>query len=59
MPGGMQMLPLIVGSVEDKSGADGAGPVATLDGIEDAELIPDPTDSEDAKADKPEEPAKT
>jgi HemY protein len=42
MPGGVQMLPLIVGAVEDKSGADGAGPVATLDDIEDAELITDP-----------------
>ncbi len=46
MPGGVQMLPLIVGSVEDKSGADGAGKVATRSDIEDVELITDPLDEE-------------
>lgn len=48
MPGGVQMLPLIVGAIEDKSGADGAKKVATRSDIEDAgdiedvELITDP-----------------
>jgi HemY protein len=41
MPGGVQMLPLIVGAVEDNSGADGAGPVIDTADIEDAELITD------------------
>lgn len=41
MPGGVSMLPLIVGAIEDKSGADGAEPVATRSDIEDAELISD------------------
>ena len=44
MPGGVQMLPLIVGAVEDNSGADGGGPLATIDDIEDATLITDPSD---------------
>ena len=39
MPGGVQMLPLIVGRPEDAKGADGPGPVATLDDIDDAELV--------------------
>ena len=39
MPGGIQMLPLIVGSVDDKSGADGAGKIATHTDIEDVDLI--------------------
>ncbi len=42
MPGGVQMLPLIVGSTEDNSGADGAGAVVEVETIEDAELITDP-----------------
>ena len=46
MPGGVQMLPLIVGTIEDKSGADDAGSVAPIDGIEDAELITDPIEGE-------------
>ncbi|MBW4962473.1 heme biosynthesis protein HemY [Sulfitobacter sp. CW3] len=41
MPGGLQMLPLIVGGLEDKSGADAKPPVATRSDIEDAELIDD------------------
>ena len=45
MPGGVQMLPLIVGAVESKSGAEGAGPVATVDGIEEAELVEDPPEA--------------
>lgn len=43
MPGGVQMLPLIVGVIEDNSGADGPGPVVTPEDIEDATLIDDPT----------------
>jgi HemY protein len=55
MPGGLQMLPLIVGAIEDKSGADAKPPVATRSDIEDAELIDDPeAPSEDTK--KPEAP---
>jgi HemY protein len=42
MPGGVQMLPLIVGNSNDKSGADAKPPVATRSDIEDAELIDDP-----------------
>ena len=43
MPGGMQMLPLIVGQIEDNSGADGPGPVVhPEDEIEEAELVDDP-----------------
>lgn len=49
MPGGVQMLPLIVGAIEDNSGADGPGPVKDTDAIEDAELVDDPTEGE-AKA---------
>lgn len=41
MPGGVQMLPLIVGALEDNSGADAKPPVATRADIEDAELIDD------------------
>lgn len=41
MPGGVQMLPLIVGAVEDNLGADGAGSVIDTADIEDAELITD------------------
>ncbi|KHA50397.1 heme biosynthesis protein HemY [Sulfitobacter geojensis] len=54
MPGGVQMLPLIVGAVEDKSGADGAGAVVMSDTIEDVELITDPPED----GPKAEEPAK-
>lgn len=57
MPGGVQMLPLIVGAVEDKSGADGAGKVATDSDIEDVELITDPPEGD--AADKTEAVAKT
>ena len=39
MPGGVQMLPLIVGAAEENSDADDA--VATLDDIEDAKLVID------------------
>jgi HemY protein len=48
------MLPLIVGAVEDKSGADGAGAVVMSDTIEDVELITDPPED----GPKAEEPAK-
>jgi HemY protein len=41
MPGGVQMLPLIVGALEDNSGADAKPAVATRADIEDAELIDD------------------
>lgn len=54
MPGGVQMLPLIVGSSEDDSGADGAGAVATMDGIEDATIVDDADE-----ANKAQETAKT
>jgi HemY protein len=47
MPGGMQMLPLIVGTLEDNSGADAKPPVATRADIEDAELIVDPVDGDE------------
>ncbi|NNE52031.1 MAG: heme biosynthesis protein HemY [Sulfitobacter sp.] len=54
MPGGVQMLPLIVGAVEDKSGADGADKVATRADIEDAQLVEDEGDGEkkEEKAEK-------
>ncbi|APE45060.1 heme biosynthesis protein HemY [Sulfitobacter alexandrii] len=39
MPGGVQMLPLIVGAPQDDTGADGGGKVATRSDIEDAELL--------------------
>ncbi|NEK21503.1 heme biosynthesis protein HemY [Sulfitobacter sp. JBTF-M27] len=39
MPGGVQMLPLIVGAVEDKSGADAGAKIATRSDIEDVELV--------------------
>tara|TARA_R110002049_G_scaffold117332_2_gene270433 strand:+ start:7413 stop:8888 length:1476 start_codon:yes stop_codon:yes gene_type:complete len=45
MPGGVQMLPLIVGSLEDNSGADRAPVVVAPDDIEEAELVPDPDDA--------------
>jgi HemY protein len=54
MPGGVSMLPLIVGAVEDNSGADGAGAVVVSDTIEDVELITDPPED----GPKPEETAK-
>ncbi len=44
MPGGVQMLPLIVGAMTDNSGADAPPPVATRADIEDAELVADPAD---------------
>lgn len=44
MPGGVQMLPLIVGALEDNSGADGVEPVGEDVGIVDAELITDPAE---------------
>lgn len=46
MPGGVQMLPLIVGAPADETGADGAEKVATRSDIEDAQLI---VDDDDAK----------
>jgi HemY protein len=52
MPGGVQMLPLIVGTVEDKTGADGAdgaGKIATRSDIEDVDLIVDDADMPDDK----------
>lgn len=49
MPGGVQMLPLIVGTVEDKTGADGAGKIATRSDIEDVDLIVDDADVPDDK----------
>ncbi len=55
MPGGVQMLPLIVGAVEDNSGAEAGGKVATRSDIEDAELITDPP--EDPSAPNKEEKA--
>ena len=42
MPGGVQMLPLIVGAVEDRSGADAGAKVATRSDIEDAEIVDPP-----------------
>ncbi len=45
MPGGLQMLPLIVGTIEDNSGADAKPPVGTRSDIEDAELITDPVEN--------------
>jgi HemY protein len=50
MPGGVQMLPLIVGAIEDKSGADGAAKVATRSDIEDVELITDPPEEKPQEA---------
>ena len=51
MPGGVQMLPLIVGAVPDEPGPANADRVVTKSDIEDAELITDaPSDAED-KAD--------
>lgn len=46
MPGGVQMLPLIVGGADDPAGADGGGKIATRSDIEDVDLI-----VEDAEAD--------
>jgi HemY protein len=42
MPGGVQMLPLIVGGIEGKSGAVGVGSGMNSGDIEDAELVTDP-----------------
>jgi HemY protein len=53
MPGGVQMLPLIVGAIEDKSGADGAEKVATRSDIEDASDIEDVELITDPPEDKP------
>ncbi|MGJ5617748.1 heme biosynthesis protein HemY [Sulfitobacter sp. MF3-043] len=52
MPGGVQMLPLIVGAIEDNSGADGAAKVATRSDIEDVELITDPPEEDPKNAEK-------
>jgi HemY protein len=41
MPGGVQMLPLIVGAVEDHSGADDPDTIATRDDLDDADLVAD------------------
>ncbi|WP_370399675.1 heme biosynthesis protein HemY [Sulfitobacter sp. JB4-11] len=54
MPGGVQMLPLIVGAVEDKSGADGAGKVADPVEIEDATLVDDASVEKSGKIAEPE-----
>jgi HemY protein len=50
MPGGVQMLPLIVGSLEDNSGKAAAPDVF----IEDAEIVPDdvPSGSESMPSEK-------
>lgn len=53
MPGGVQMLPLIVGTADDQAGADGAGKIATRSDIEDVDLIVDgdePRAEEDKQA---------
>jgi len=55
MPGGVSMLPLIVGAAEDNSGADGAGAVVVSDTIEDVELITDPPEA-DVKVEDPAKP---
>lgn len=55
MPGGVQMLPLIVGAVEDQS-AEAPAQKSNVDEIEDAELITEAAEAEPEK--KPEE-AKT
>ena len=39
MPGGVQMLPLIVGGEETKAGADAEAPIATRSDIEEADLL--------------------
>ena len=58
MPGGMQMLPLIVGAIEDKSDASSdASDSAAPDDIEDAELLSD-DDAEDEKTPSETETAK-
>lgn len=51
MPGGVQMLPLIVGAIEDNSGANGASKGATRGDIEDVELITDPPEGDASKED--------
>ena len=45
MPGGVQMLPLIVGAVEDKSDGESLGAVVVDGEIEDAQLITDPPEA--------------
>lgn len=45
MPGGVQMLPLIVGALEDNSSADTKPSGATKADIEDVELVVDPSDN--------------
>jgi len=58
MPGGVQMLPLIVGGIGDDSGADAKAPIATRSDIEDAEIIDEPeNDDEKPKDEKPKEAA--
>ncbi len=59
MPGGVQMLPLIVGAIEDSSGTDDAdtgdsAKTATKSDIEDVELIVDPSETDGV----PKEPGK-
>ena len=41
MPGGVQMLPLIVGTTDDRAGAKGVPTVATRSDIEEAQLVSD------------------
>lgn len=54
MPGGVQMLPLIVGAAEDNSGADAKPPVATRADIEDAQMVDDPVESREKTKAAPE-----
>lgn len=56
LPGGAQMLPLIVGAIEDKDGTSSEEPE-----IEDAEILTEEmeTPAEPAEATAPEEPAQT
>ncbi|KZY04589.1 MULTISPECIES: heme biosynthesis protein HemY [unclassified Sulfitobacter] len=53
MPGGVQMLPLIVGTTEDRAGARGVPTVATRSDIEEAELVSDDS-AESTAANRPE-----
>ncbi|MGB5866055.1 MAG: heme biosynthesis HemY N-terminal domain-containing protein [Sulfitobacter sp.] len=54
MPAGVQMLPLIVGTIEEKPAAGGVSPVNSADAVEDAEIIeadtkPQSDETKDAK----------
>lgn len=52
MPGGVQMLPLIVGAIEDNSGAEGVPKVAADPHITDVEIVEDLAQPEQNPADK-------